>query len=58
MAKRKNAGLEDCLKFRRMNAKNIGVKDYYPKESKEVTRHKIALRIEARYKKLEKENEL
>jgi hypothetical protein len=41
-----------------MNAKNIGIKDYYPKESKEVTRHKIALRIEARYRKLEKENEL
>ena len=58
MTKRINAGLEDCLKFRRMNAKNIGVKDYYPKESKEVTRHKIALRVEARYKKLEKENEL
>lgn len=41
-----------------MNAKNIGVKDYYPKESKEVTRRKIALLVEARYKKLEKENEL
>ena len=41
-----------------MNANKIGVKDYYPKESKEVTRHKIALRVEARYRRLEKENEL
>lgn len=58
MAKRRNAGLEDCLKFRSLNAKNMGIKEYYPKESKEATRRKIALHIEARYRKLEKENEL
>lgn len=58
MAKRKNVGFEDCLKFRNLNAKNMGIKDYYPKESKEATRRKIKLRIEARYRKLEKENEL
>lgn len=58
MAKRRNAGLEDCLKFRNLNARNMGIKEYYPKESKEDTRRKIKLRIEARYRKLEKENEL
>ena len=58
MAKRKNVGFEDCLKFRNLNAKNMGIKEYYPKESKEDTRRKIKLRIEARYRKLEKENEL
>lgn len=58
MAKRRNVWLEDCLKFRNLNAKNMGIKDYYPKESKEATRRKIALRIDARYRKLEKENEL
>lgn len=58
MAKRKNVGLEDCLKFRNLNSKNMGIKEYYPKESKEATRRRIKLRIEARYRKLEKENEL